>query len=499
MQLDDPESELGRVAVEAEVAADATTDPDAVQGVLSRGSIYSIVTVVQASTTLLAIPLLTRMLDTEEYGLLTAVLVAQAVLTHLAGFGMPSAVTRAYFHDDGPDGARALIAVAAAAAAAVAAVALATGPLWSQMFGSVEFGPELALAVISAALSATLVSAQMIMQAEGRAREFVTGAAIAIAGGQVIGIGAVALGGGPTGYMAGLTIGFGAGLLYAWPTAGFRLQPLRAAATRRPLVATALRVGLPTIWMGLSLYMLSAADRVVVERIEGAAAAGSYYIAYAAGSLGIFLVAAINSAWSPAIFGAEEHGRWRFLADSAVAITRVAALAAAALTLAAPLVLRLFAPADYDVADLGGVSLLVAVSTLPYLWYLSSANLAVWRARTGRLAISGIAAVVLNLVLCALLVEPLGLEGAAAATLVAYAFLGAATWLWTRPLASIPWDPGALALAAVPAALAVAVALALPTDGIWLAVRAALAAGIGLRVARIVLAGRTGPPGASSL
>ena len=116
MQLDDPESELGRVAVEAEVAADAETDAKAVQGVLSRGSIYSIVTVVQASTTLLAIPLLTRLLDTEEYGLLTAVLVAQAVLTHLAGFGMPSAVTRAYFHDDGPDGARALIGVAAAAA-----------------------------------------------------------------------------------------------------------------------------------------------------------------------------------------------------------------------------------------------------------------------------------------------------------------------------------------------------------------------------------------------
>lgn len=495
MQLDDPESELSRVAVEAEVAADAETDADAVQNVLSRGSVYSIVTVVQATSVMLAIPLLTRLLDADEYGLLTAVLVAQAVLTHLAGFGMPAAVTRTYFHDGGPDGARALIAVAAAAAFAVAVVAIATGPLWSQVFGTLDFGPELVLAVVSAAFSATLVSAQMVLQAEGRARDFVIGAAIAIAGGQISGIGAVALGYGPTGYMAGLSFGFLAGLLYAWPAAGFRLRPLRAAATRRPLVATALRVGLPTIWMGLSLYLLSAADRVVVERIDGPAAAGNYYIAYAVGSLGIFLVAAINGAWSPAIFGAERGRRWRFLADSAVEITRIAALAAAALTLIAPLALRLFAPADYDVAGLGGVSLLVAVSTLPYLWYLSSANLAIWRARTGRLAFSSVAAAILNLVLCALLVPPLGLEGAAAATLIAYAFLGAATWLWTRPLAAIPWDPVALARAAAPVAVAVAVSLALPEDGVWLAIRGLAAAAIGLLVVRIVLAGRGGAPG----
>ncbi len=378
---------------------------------LSRGSIYSIVTVVQAASVLLAIPLLTRLLDADEYGMLTAVLVAQAVLTHLAGFGMPSAVTRAYFHESGPDGARALIGAAAAVAFAVAVVAIATGPLWSQVFGTLDFGPELALAVVSAALSATLVSAQMVLQAEGRAREFVTGAALAIAGGQLSGIAAVALGYGPTGYMAGLSLGFLAGLLYAWPTAGFRLRPLRAAATRRPLVTTALRVGLPTIWVGLSLYLLSAADRVVVERIEGAAAAGNYYIAYAAGSLAIFLVAAINGAWSPAIFGAEKAPPLGFLADSAVAITRIAALAAAALTLAAPLVLRLLAPADYDVDGLGGVSLLVAVSAIPTSGAQGGANLAVWRARTGRLAVSSVAAVVLNLVLCALLVRPLGLEG----------------------------------------------------------------------------------------
>lgn len=497
MQLDDPEAELSRVAIEAEVAADAGVDEEAVAGVLSRGSVYSIVTVVQATTVMLAIPVLTRLLDAADYGLLTTALVAQAVLTHLAGCGMPSAVTRAFFHDGGPDGARALIGVAAAAAAAVAVVALATGPLWSQAFGTLEYGSLLALAVASAAFSATLVSAQMVLQAEGRAANYVIAAALAIAGGQLSGIAAVALGAGPAGYMAGLTFGFLAGLAYAWPTAGFRLRPLRSAATRRPLIATALRVGLPTIWTGLSLYLLSAADRVVVERIEGVEAAGSYYIAYAVGSLAVFLVAAINGAWSPAIFGAEEEGRWSFLAASGVEITRIAAWAAAALSLAAPLALRLFAPADYDVAGLGTISLIVAVSALPYLWYLSSSNLAVWHARTGRIALASIAAVLLNLGLCVALIGPFGLEGVAAATLLAYLFLGAATWRWTRPLAAIPWDLPALALAATPAVGGVALALALPEDGAWLGVRAALAAAVGAIVVRRVLADSGGPPAAS--
>ena len=479
-----PGEDPGEVLVEP---GEAAGGDDAVAGVISRGSVYSLVTVVQAASVMLAIPVLTRLLDPDEYGLLTATLVAQAVLTHLCGFGMPAAVTRTYFRR-GPDGARALIFVAAAAALGVGVVALALGPLWAGIFDSVDFGPELGFAVASAVASAVMVSAQMGLRAAGRARDFVIGAALAIAGGQLSGLAAVALGHGPTGYMVGLTIGFCAGLAFAWPAAGVQPGPLRRAAGGRELVGRALQVGLPTIWMGLSLYLLSAADRVVVERIEGAAAAGNYYIAYAVGSLGVFLVAAMNGAWSPAIFAAEEEGRWRFLADSAVAITRLAAWAAAALTIAAPLALRLFAPADYDVADLGLLSALVAVSALPYLWYLSSANLAIWRAKTGRLAASSVVAVVLNLGLCAALVGPLGLEGAALATLVAYTFLGALTWLWTRSLATIPWDHSALALAAAPALAAVAVTELLPTDDLWLVIRGVIAAAIGAWVARGVLA-----------
>lgn len=469
---------------------EGVADPAISSGVLARGSVYSIVTVVQAAMTLLAIPVLTRLLDAEEYGLLTAVLVSQAVITHLAGFGMPAAVTRTYFRDGGPDSARALICVAAGVAVAVGVVACASGPLWSQVFGSLDFGPELALAVAAAVASATLVSAQTLLQAEGRARSFVVSAAIAIGGGQALGIAAVALGFGPTGYMAGLTVGFAAALAFAWPAAGFETRPLRPGAGGRELIERAFRIGVPTIAMGLSLYLLSGGDRIIVERVAGAADAGSYYIAYAVGSLGIFLASAINGAWSPAIFAAEEEGRWAFLADSAVEIARLIAFAAAALSLAAPIALKLFAPPDYELAGLGDVSTLVALSTLPFLLYVSGANLSIWRARTGRLAVSSAICVVLNLGLCAVLVRSHGLEGAAAATLLAYLVLGSLTWLWTRRLATIPWDRRRLLLATSPAFAGAMLALALPDDGAWLALRGVLAVGAGLMVISTVLAER---------
>lgn len=457
----------------------ATASDDAVQSVLTRGSVYSLVTLIQAATTLLAIPILTRSLDADQYGTLTTALVAQAVITHLCGFGMPAAISRTYFREHGPGGARALLVVAAGLALAVTIFALALGPLWSQVFESLDFDTLLVLATVSAGFGAVLVSAQVLLQAEGRVAAFVVSAAVGTGGGQVLGIAGAVLDHGPTGYLVGLTTGFALGMLYAWSAAGFDIAPLRRGRGARRLVGTALSVGVPTIGVSLSLYLLSAADRVVVERVEGLPAAGAYYIAYALGSLGIFLVTAINGAWSPAIFGAEEEGRWGFFADSAVQIIAVAAWVAAALSIVAPIGLRVMAPADYDVAGLGAVSAIVAVSTLPYVWYLSRANIAIWEARTRPLAVMSAVAVVVNLGLCAWLVPAHGLEGAAIATLAAYLILAVAAWLFTRTLVSIPWDRIALLRAASPALLAFALALLLPEDGAWLVVRGILGVAAG--------------------
>lgn len=452
--------------------------PGTVERVLTRGSLYTIATAVQLGSGLLTIPILTRILDPTEYGTVTAGLVVQAVLVNVASFGMPVAVTRFWFRDGGPPAGRALIGVTLAGALLVGLIAYVTGPLWSGIFEGVEWGGVLQLAVVAAVPAAVLLSAQVALQASHRIRGFLISAALATAGAQALGVAGAAIIGGASAYMGGIAIGYALAAAAAWTAAGVDLSAARPAAGGSSLVRRALAIALPTVPHGLALYLLSAADRIIVERIEGLPAAGAYYVAYAIGSLAIFLVAGLNGAWQPSIFGAEEEGRWSFVADSAVEILRVVSVAVAAIAIGAPVALAGFAPADYEISGLGTVSAIVALSALPYLVYLSSANLIIWHGRTLVLGAATPIAVALNIALCALLIPPLGLEGAALATIVAYVLLGALLFAWSGSRAQVPWERWRLGVAALPAFAGFAVALALPDDGGWLIVRGILAVGL---------------------
>jgi O-antigen/teichoic acid export membrane protein len=464
------------------------------ESVLGRGSIYTIGTAAQLASGLLAIPLLTRLLDPSQYGEVTAGLVVQAVLVNLAALGMPASISRTFFRRPGPGGARALIAATAAGSLVVSAIAYATGPLWSGVFEDIEWGPVLQLAVVAVIPSAILICSQTLLQAEHRPGAFLLTAAAGTIGAQGLGVALAAISGDAAAYMGGLAAGFAIAAVIAWVAAGIQFDRLHPRAGGRSLLRDALAIGLPTIPHGLALYLLSAGDRVVVERLEGLPAAGAYYVAYAIGSLGVFLVAGLNGAWTPMIFGSGRETRWRFLADSAVDVLRVAAPVIAAIAVGAPCALAVFAPSDYDLAGLGTVSALVALASLGYLGYVTQANVIVWRGRTAVLAVATPLAAALNIALCFLLIPPMGLDGAALATLIAYAFLAWITWLRARRLASVPWNPTALASAAVTAPLGLALALALPDDDLWLAVRAVIATAFAaLALARLTEHRRVAP------
>ena len=134
------------------------------------------------------------------------------------------------------------------------------------------------------------------------------------------------------------------------------------------------------------------------------------------------------------------------------------------------------------------MSALAALSGLPYLWYIASYNIVVWQGRTLILAIATPVSVVVNIGLCFALVPPLGLAGAALATVIGYTLLAILTWLRARSLADVPWNRRALALATLPAFVGAGLAFAMPDDGAWLVVRALAAAGFGLLAATRLIA-----------
>ena len=73
------------------------------------------------------------------------------------------------------------------------------------------------------------------------------------------------------------------------------------------------------------MFALSAGDRVVIERFEGIEQVGRYQVAYLIGSLGILLLNALNSAWSPIIYGAGDD-RWSILRRTSGIVHEMAAL-----------------------------------------------------------------------------------------------------------------------------------------------------------------------------
>lgn len=433
-----------------------------------RGSVYTLASAVQAGSALLILPLVTRLLDPSDYGLVATATVVAQLLAVLASLGLNGAVMLEYFTPDGPARARRLVGIAGLVALVVVALADATSPIWASGFAELSLDVDLRLAIWSAAPLAVLAASQAMLRSRRRPFAFVVATCVATVGGYGLGALLVVLtDGGATAYLAGVLIGAGAGAAIGLACGGVS-GPRR---TDGPLFRSALRVGLPLVPHVVALFALLAADRLLIERILGLGAAGRYQVAYLIGGAAISLLVAVNNAWSPMIIGAPAGERWRLLASTTRDLERLVPGLFAGVALLAPILVALAAPGEYDPADLAPVTVVVAMSVLPFLWYLSAVHVVFFHRRTGVLARTTPTATVFALVGNLLVLRAWGLMGAAVVTVASYAFLA---WRVRRAAARIevvPWDHAVSVRAAVELALVAALALALPTTGLWLAAR----------------------------
>ena len=443
-----------------------------VRTLLARGSLYTIATAVQTSATILVLPAITRVLSPAEYGTVAAAVIVLTIVGILGRAGIPSAISLDWFEADaGPERARGLVSTTFALATAVALLLEITGPLWSEIFDGVEYGAALRIAVWGSVFAAVTVAVQGIMLSDDRPAEFLTTAILSTAVGQALGLVFVAvLDWGAAGYLGGLAIGFGLAALYGVWRTGLSTRGLKD----RPLVTSALAVGLPTVPHSLSLYLLAAGDRVVIERIEGLDAVGRYQVAYLIGALGIYLLAAANNAWGRLVYGAQDEDRRAdVLAQTTAALYPLAAIVAGGIALLAPVALVVAAPGDYEPLALTPVTAIVALSVVPYVGYLSNVHLIFWRRKTGVLGWSTPLAAAVNVALTVALVPVIGLAGAALATVVSYAGQALLVRRARIKLQRVPWRAGVATRAWLGGGALVAAGALLPPDGVWLVLRIA--------------------------
>lgn len=464
----------------------STTSGGAGQGkhLLGKGSVYTLGSVLQLSGSALAIPIVTRLLDPAEYGAVALALTIQLFVTTLSALGVPAALTRTYFddEDDGKASARALIVSTAVLGLGGTVLGLLTALVWAPLLVPGE--PGAVLLGIAIALPGAVITASLaLIRVQERPVQFICITLIANFGAQLLGIVGLLVDRSPVAYL----VGYGTAMAIAALGAMTITGAIGARPAPRPALRGAIAYGLPTVPHTLSVFVLALGDRLVIQVVSGLGAVGQYQLAYAVGGLGMNFLSSLQNAWVPITFGAEEHLRWRSLAETAAMVTRLAALACGVIALLARPLLAVVAPADYDPGFLAEITAVLALSTMPWSTYLPRSQVLFWTKHTKPLAWITPAAAVLNLALVAALLPPFGLVGAGAATVLAIGFEAVAMDRAAARVADVPWRRRS-ELAHYGLALAlVALALALPASFAGDAVRVALAGLTGLALVAVVV------------
>jgi O-antigen/teichoic acid export membrane protein len=459
-----------RSASPVDSAADDAAVRSAMTGLFGRDSLYLLFWFLQVVVAALATPLATRLLGPREFGAWSAANAVMQVLFVLGGLGLSVAVKK--FHEDrGPDAARRLVTLTAVAAVAITFVADLTGPLWSNPLGFGGYGGALRLAVLWAGASAVTASLLALLRSQDRLGPF---SAVSLLQSVVAEVASLVLLVVLAPTAEAFVLGrLGAQLLAVVLGLGFT----RAGALRGrdlPLARAALVFGLPLVPAMLGSFVLGAADRFLIQEQLGETAVAQYSVAYNIAALPMLVLSVLNSVWLPRFFAAGPGADGDAVTTaSRDALYRLLAPVMVGLSVAAPLVLRVWAPPSYRPDELLLVTAVIVVSAVPYTAGLSATRVLLASARTRTVAAAAVAASVLNVVLNLWWIPVWGILGAALATYVAYTLQHVILLLPTR---GRPRSTTYAGLAQAVAGLVVAVAVVeLPTDVLGLALRGVLA------------------------
>ncbi|MGY1779754.1 lipopolysaccharide biosynthesis protein [Geodermatophilus sp. SYSU D01036] len=394
---------------------------DALRGFFGRDSVYMILWGVQLVAAALVTPLMTRALAAPAFGDVVAANAVMQVAFVLAGLGLYTAIQRRYAQSGGRRDPATLLGFSIVASTGVTVCLELTGPLWAVALGFDAYSGPVRVAVLWAGASAVTNSALALLRSQDRLAAFSTVSLLQSVVAEATSL-LLVIGVEPTATM--FLLGQ-LGVQVVAMTVALVMTPPRLPRPRdRAMLGRALAFGLPLVPAVLSTFVLNSADRLMVQSELGATAVARYQVAYNVGALPMLLLGVLNTSWMPRIFSFKEsHERAAVIAASRDTLYRLLMPVLVGLAAGAPLVLRIWAPPEYEPETLLMVNAVVLASAIPYTAGLSATRTLMAEGRTGYVAlaqgIAGTTNVGLNLVLIPLL----GLTGSAAATLVSLGVL----------------------------------------------------------------------------
>ncbi|MEO5834269.1 MAG: oligosaccharide flippase family protein, partial [Nakamurella sp.] len=349
----------------AESATDAADKAGASSSALfGRGMLYVVVSSLQLLTGALASPILAHLLgDPAEFGRLSSAIALHQLLIVVAIVGLDQAIVLKR-SEDGHDGnVRALASTSIMLATAVTALLWLTAGWWAPLFGF-DAGSQLALITVLWTIPSAGVMVQLaLLLTADRLKPYAVVSVLAAVGGQVAGIVAVLIFGRQAAiYAWGL---LGADLVAA--VIGWSLtRPTLKRAFSWSLLKPSLALGTPLMFGALSMFVLNAGDRIIIQRELGPAEVGRYQVAYTVGFVAVQMIGLTSKAWTPRFAAIRDRTlRWQIIGSSRDSIYALLSPVVLGIILAAPLLLRIVAPSSFRPETLLMVTLLVLIGAYP--------------------------------------------------------------------------------------------------------------------------------------
>lgn len=452
-------------------------DSAAVSGLFGRDMVYLAFWGMQIVLAAALTPATTRLMPRSAFGQAAAGVAVMQLLNCVLGFGLYTAVQRAYAAEDGEDQARRLVALAIGLALAGGTVAYATGRWWCPLFGLGPFPVAIRYAVLWAVMGAITAPTLGLLRSRDHLAGFVAASSAQSIFAQALALGLVVI---VQATAASYLLGQFLGEAVTAAIALVLVRPKLPGWAHVPMLSDALRFSTALVPTAVAGFVFDASDRIVIHGDIGAGALGRYAVARNIGGFAIVLLQLVSFTWMPRLFAMKDaDARRRVLATSRDGLYVLAVTFAIAIAAGSPVLLLAWAPSSYDPSTLLLITALIAASALPYADSVIYYQVLIIEGRTRAVAVAAILFALLNVGLNLALVPVLGIDGSAAITCFCYA-LGAIRWRWMAGAAGPATNLRPLLLALLGFAICLASA-AVPPFGIALVLRllVALAATLG--------------------
>lgn len=183
----------------------------------------------------------------------------------------------------------------------------------------------------------------------------------------------------------------------------------------------ALRFNLPLIFYYISQSILNQSDRIMINYYEGSGKTAIYSVAYSAATIILLLVSAVNGSFNPWMYKRLKAGHLSEVRRTSGVLCLIVAGATLAMSLFAPILVRIMATGDYSQAI--WVIPPVASSVFFIFLYMMFANVEMYYNETKGIPLVSVVCSVANLLLNVIFIPVYGYVAAGWTTLVCYMLL----------------------------------------------------------------------------